>query len=391
VAYDIAWVEDKDSPIDTINGFVENYLDARGVKGAWEALVFYVNHEKTEGLHRLAEAAAWFEARMPWDPRWRRTDVVGVTARAIDVIVETGEAGPTTAIGINLPNDQRIRERYGSKSVSLANINEAYDKSQPPAYRREFCWTEEEVARADTWGAVASEVTTAIHEVLGHGSGRVADHLEGQPQLALKEQYSAVEEARADLVALYFIPEPKTAEVGLLPAEHQEEIVLAEYEAYARNALVQLRRVREGTTIEEDHMRNRQMIVNWLIANTRAIEVRQRDGKTYNVMVDAQAFREGVGRLLAEVQRIKSEGDYDAARALFESYGIHFHPALRDEIVARVDALNLPSYTGFVQPRLEAVTDANGQIADVRISYPMDLETQMLEYSGKRAPIGAMG
>ena len=251
---------------------------------------------------------------MPWDPKWRRSDVIGVTARAIDVIVETGEAGPTTAIGINLPNDQRIRETYGSKSVSLANITEAYEKSQLPAYRREFCWSDEEIARAEQWGAVASEATTAIHEVLGHGSGRVAEHLDGQPQLALKEQYSAIEEARADLVALYFLPEPKIGEIGLVPAEHQPEVVLAEYEAYARNVLVQLRRMREGTTIEEDHMRNRQLIVHWLIAHTKAIDVRKRDGKTFYVMMDPAAFREGCGRLLAEVQRIKSEGDY-AARA----------------------------------------------------------------------------
>jgi dipeptidyl-peptidase-3 len=383
-AYDIAWVEDRDAPVDTINGFIENYLDVRGVKGAWEALVFYVNHDKTEGLRRLAEAAPWFEERMPWDPRWRRQDVVGVSARAIDVVVETGEAGPVTAIGINLPNDQRIRERYGSKSVTLANINEAYDKSQLPAYRREFCWSEDEIARAERWGALAGEVTTGIHEVLGHGSGRVADHLAGQPQLALKEQYSALEETRADLVALYFVGEPKIAECGLLPAEHQGEIVRAEYESYARNALVQLRRVREGTTIEEDHMRNRQAIVHWLMAHTRAIEIRRRDAKTFYVLVDVGAFHDGVGRLLADVQRIKSEGDYAAARALFEAYGVHFDPALRDEIVARVDRLNLPSYTGFVQPRLEAVRDAAGAIADVRISYPQDLERQMLEYSGKR-------
>ena len=383
VTYDVAWVEDQDGPVDTINGFVENYLDARGVKGAWEALVFYVNHEKTDGLRRLAEAAPWFEVRMPWDPRWRRTDVVGVTARAIDVVVETGDAGPVTAIGINLPNDQRIRERHGSKSVSLANINQAYDKSQLPAYRREFCWSEEEVARAEKWGSVASEALTGIHEVLGHGSGRVAEHLNGQPQLALKEHYSAIEEARADLVALYFMPDPKIAEVGLIPAEHQDDVVLAEYESYARNALVQLRRVREGTTIEEDHMRNRQMIAHWLLANTSAIDVRRRDGKTYYVMTDAAAFREGAGRLLAQVQRIKSEGDYAAARALFEAYGIHVDPVLRDEVIARVDRLNLPSYTAFVQPRLTAVTDAAGIITDVRISYPQDFERQMLEYSGK--------
>ena len=384
VAYDEAWVDDRDSPVDTINGFIENYLDARGVKGAWEGIVCYVNHEKSEGLRRLAEAAPWFEARMPWDPKYRRADVTGVTARAIDVVVETGEAGPVTAIGINLPNDQRIREVRGSKSVSLANINEAYDKSQPPSFRREFSWSEDEVARAEKWGALASEVVTAIHEVLGHGSGKVAPHLDGQPQLALKEQYSSLEETRADLVALYFIPEAKSAEVGLLPAEHQAEIVLAEYEAYARNALMQLRRVREGDSIEEDHMRNRQTIVHWLIAHTKAIEMRRRGRKTYYVVVDAAAFRAGVGRLLGEIQRIKSEGDYDAAKRFFEAYGVHFNPVLRDEIVARVDRLNLPSYTGFVQPRLEAVTGPGGEITDVRISYPLDLEAQMLEYSGKK-------
>lgn len=387
-AYDIAWVADKDSTVDTINGFVENYLDARGVKGCWEAIVCYVNHRKTEGLQALAESAAWFEERMPWDPQWRRLDVVGVTARAIDVVVETGEAGPTTAIGINLPNDQRVREVHGSKSVSLANIIEAYDKSTPESYRREFCWSDEEMARAEKWAALASEVTTGIHEVLGHGSGRVAAHLNGQPQLALKEQYSSIEEARADLVALYFVGEPRVAELGMLPAEHQAEIVLAEYEAYARNALVQLRRVREGTTIEEDHMRNRQMIVHWLIANTSAIDVRRRDDRTYYCMVDAGAFRSGVATLLAEVQRIKSEGDYDGARALFEAHGVHFDPALRDEIVARVDHLNLPSYTGFVQPRLEPEVDSAGLISDVRISYPLDLERQMLEYSGKAPAAG---
>jgi dipeptidyl-peptidase-3 len=381
VAYDIAWVEDKASPVDTINGFVETYMDARGVKGAWEALVFYVNPEKTESIHRLAESAQWFEDRMPWPEKWRRKTVVGVTARAIDVVMETGDSGPVTPIGINLPNDQLIREQHGSKSVSLANVNEAYDKSLPPAYRQEFCWTPEEVARAEQWGSLASEVTTAIHEVLGHGSGVVEAHLGGRPESALKEQYAGLEETRADLVALYFVGNPKIAEIGMVPAEHQAEIVQAEYEAYARNALVQLRRIREGTTIEEDHMRNRQAIVHWLLANTTAIDVRVRDGKTYYVMVDAAAFHEGVGRLLGEVQRIKSTGDYAAARALFDTHGIHFDPALRDEIVARVEKLNLPSYTGFVQPELTTVRDGSGAITDVTISYPLSLEDQMLGWS----------
>ena len=384
VAYDIAWVQDRDSPVDTINGFVEVYMDARGHKGAWEALVYYVNRHKTEGIRKLAASAQWFEDRMPWDDRYKKQGVRGVSANAIDVVIETGDSGPVTPVGINLPNDQNIREQYGSKSVSLSNATEAYDKSTSPEFRREFAWSAEEAARAEKWSSVASELTTNMHEVIGHGSGRIADHLQGNPQGVLKEQYSALEESRADLVALYFVPDRKLARIGLVEETDQDEIVLAEYEAYARNALVQLRRVREGTQIEEDHMRNRQMIVQWLIANSRAIDVRTRDGKTYYVVVDVQAFREGVGRLLAAVQRIKSEGDYEAARSLFDTYGVHFDPRLRDEVVERVDRLRMPSYTGFVQPRLEAVRNDQGAITDVEISYPLDLTAQMLEYSGRR-------
>ncbi len=220
-----------------------------------------------------------------------------------------------------------------------------------------------------------------MHEVIGHASGKIEERLKGNPQALLKEQYSALEEARADLVALYFVPDPKLAELGLVSAADQPEMVRAEYEGYARNALVQLRRVREGTQIEEDHMRNRQMIVRWLMAHTKAIEVRTRDNKTYYVMTDVQAFRDGVGKLLAEVQRIKAQGDYAAAQSLFETYGVHFDAKLRDEVVARVEKLNLPSYTGFVMPRLEPVTSSSGEITDVRISYPQDLTAQMLEYS----------
>ncbi|HEX3704940.1 MAG TPA: hypothetical protein VHU82_16545 [Vicinamibacterales bacterium] len=380
-AYDIAWVQDTASPVDTINGFVEVYLDARSVKGAWESLVSYVNHEKTAGIRKIAASAQWFEDRMPWDPQYRKAGVQGVTAHAIDVVIETGDSGPITPIGINLPNDQRIRERYGSKSVSLTNVNEAYDKSTLPEYRSEFSWTPEEAARAERWGALASELTTNMHEVIGHGSGRIEPRLNGNPQAALKEQFSAIEESRADLVALYFLPERKLAELGLVPEEDHEAIVRTEYESYARNALVQLRRIREGTQIEEDHMRNRQMIVRWLIAQAGGIEVRVREGKTYYVLTDPQAFREGVGTLLAEVQRIKAQGDYPAAKALFETYGVHFDPALRDEVVARVDRLHLPSYTGFVMPKLTPVVDASGAVTDVAISYPMDLSAQMLEYA----------
>jgi len=383
-AYDIAWVQDRDSPVDTINGFVEVYMDARGVKGAWEALVYYVNPEKTAGIRKLAAAAQWFEDRMPWADQYKKQGVRGVSANAIDVVIETGDSGPVTPVGINLPNDQTIRELHGSKSVSLSNANQAYDKSTLPEFRREFAWSPEEAARAEKWSSVAGELTTDMHEVIGHGSGRIAEHLQGNPQSALKEQYSALEESRADLVALYFVPDRKLVELGLVEEADHAEIVRAEYEGYARNALVQLRRVREGSQIEEDHMRNRQMIVGWLMANSRAIELRRRDGKTYYVVVDVKAFQEGVGRLLGDVQRIKAEGDYEAAKALFETYGVHFDPALRDEVVARVDRLKMPSYTGFVQPRLEAVRDGLGGITDVEISYPLDLTSQMLEYSGRQ-------
>jgi dipeptidyl-peptidase-3 len=287
-------------------------------------------------------------------------------------------------VGINLPNDQSVREQHGSKSVSLSNVNEAYDRSTAPEFRREFSWTPEEAARAEKWSSVSSELTTNMHEVIGHASGRIADRLKGNPSQALKEQYSALEEARADLVALYFLPNARLAELGLVEAKDQAEIVQAEYEAYTRNALVQLRRVREGTQIEEDHMRNRQMIVRWLMSNSKAIDVRERDGKTFYVMADPKAFQEGVGRLLADVQRIKAEGDYEAAKKLFETYGVHFDPKIRDEVVARVDQLKMPSYTGFVQPKLTPVNGAGGAITDVKISYPMDLTTQMLEYSGRR-------
>ena len=225
-----------------------------------------------------------------------------------------------------------------------------------------------------------------MHEVIGHASGKLAERLGGSAQPDLREQYSALEEARADLIGLYFLPDPKLVELGVLPAEAHDDIVRAEYEGYTRNALLQLRRIREGTQIEQDHMRNRQMIVRWLMANTEAIERRTRDGKTFYVMVASQAFRDGVATLLAEVQRIKSEGDYEAARTLFETYGIHFDPALRDEVVARVDSVGLPSYSGFVQPRLEPQRDASGAITDVTISYPRDFTAQMLEYSGKRMP-----
>ena len=381
VKYDIAWVADQSSPVDTINGFIEVYMDPRGIKGSWEGIVFYVNKEKTERIQKFANNAQWFEDHMPYDAKYRKSDVKGIIANAIDVVIETGDSGPVTPIGINLPNDQRIREQYGSKSVSLSNVREASDNALPASMRTEFSWTPEEADRTLKFGALSAELLTDMHEVIGHASGQQAAGFKGTPQEAIKEHFSALEEGRADLIGLYFIADPKLVELGIIPAADHDAIVRAQYEAYARNAIVQLRRVREGTQIEEDHMRNRQMIVRWLMANTKAIEQRTRDNKTYLVLADTKAFREGAGQLLAEVQRIKSEGDFAAAKALFEAHGIHFDAALRDEIVKRVDSLNLPSYSGFVMPKLTAVKGPDGAITDVQISYPMDLAKQMLEYA----------
>jgi dipeptidyl-peptidase-3 len=380
-AYDIAWVQDKVSPVDTINGFIEVYLDPRGIKGGWEGLVFYVNQEKTARIKTLATNAQWFEDHMPWDAKYRKTSVQGIVANAIDVVVETGDSGPVTPIGINLPNDQAIREKYGSKSVALSNVTDAGNRATPGTMRSEFSWTPEEAGRSEKFAEFSGSLTTDMHEVIGHASGKQAEG-KASPQELIKEQFSALEEGRADLVGLYFIADPKLVELGVVPAADQDAVVRAEYEGYTRNAIVQLRRVRQGTQIEEDHMRNRQMIVRWLMANTKAVEQRTRDGKTYLVMVDAKLFRDGIGKLLGEVQRIKSEGDYEGAKKLFETYGVHFDPKLRDEVVERVKKLDLPSYSAFVMPKLAPVMGADGTITDVTISYPMDLTAQMLEYSG---------
>ena len=385
-AYDITWVQDRAAVVDTINGFTEVYLDPRGVKGAWEGAVFYVNREKTERIRTLAANAQWFEDHMPWDAKYRKPGVTGITANAMDVLVETGEAGPLSFVGVNLPNDQAVREQYGSKSFSLANVNEAYERSSPTSLRSEFAWSDEEVARAKAWSTLSGDLVTDMHEVIGHASGRLSPSLKGTAADALKEMHSALEEARADLVGLYFLADPKLPELGIFAAADQPAIVQAEYEGYTRNALTQLRRIREGNSIADDHMRNRQMIIRWLMANTKAIETRERTGKTYYVMVDAKAFRDGAGRLLAEVQRIKSEGDFVAAKKIFDAHGIYFEPALRDQIVKRASALNPPTYTGFVMPKLTPVTGPDGAMLDVRITYPKDFTQQMLEYSGKRKP-----
>ena len=379
--YCVAWVADHDSPVDTIQGFVETYMDARGVKASWESLVYFDDPDKMHQIRQFADHAQWFEDRMPYADEYKKPKVKGISAKAIQVVLETGDSGPVTPIGINLPNPQDLREQYGSKSVSLGNVVEAYEKSAPVASRREFCFEDAEFERAQQWKPLCDALTTNMHEVIGHASGRSAAQLKGDPSDHLKEYYSALEEARADLVALCFIGDPKLKELGLV--DDPAVVERTEYEGYTRAALTQLNRVKEGDQLEEDHMRNRQMIVRWLMAHTRAIEVKRRDGKTYWTAKDPAAWREGARQLLREVQRIKSEGDYAAGKKLIDDYGVRFEPALRDEVVARFQAQNLPAWSGFVQPRLCAKQDTNGAIADVTIEYPCDLEQQMLEWSGR--------
>lgn len=386
-AYDIAWVQDAAAVVDTINAPTEVYLDPRNIKGAWEGAVFYVNRQKTERIRTLAANAQWFEDHMPWDAKYRKQGVTGITAAAMDAIIETGDAGPLTFIGVNLPNDSAVREKYGSKSFNLANVTEAYDRSTPVTLRSEFAWSEEEVARATRWGSLAGDLITDMHEVIGHASGRLSPALKTtNPAEVLGDLYGPLEEARAELVGLYFLADPKLAELGAFAAADQPAIAQTEYEGLTRGILTQLLRVGTSAVIADDHLRSRQLIGKWILANTHAAEVRERNGKTYYVMTDAKAFRDGVGRLLAEIQRIKSEGDAGAGRKLLTTYGTAVDTALRDQVVARARALNPATYTGFVQPKLTAVKGPDGAILDVRISYPRDFMAQMLEYDGLKKP-----
>jgi dipeptidyl-peptidase-3 len=377
--FNVAWVADKDSTVDFVNGFVEVYLDARGQKGAFEGIVSFRDPVKTRAIATLAEAAPWFEARMPWADEWKKKDVKGISARAITVVIETGDSGPVTPVGINLPNENDIRRDHGSKSVNLGNVVDAYERSKTKGATEEFSWSADEAARAERFAATSGDIHTNLHEVIGHASGQSRPEVV-DPMQRLGQYASTLEEARADLVGLYWIPDPKLKELGIVT---HDEMPLAEYEAYARNALLQLRRVPKGGKLEEDHMRNRQLIVHWLLANDGGVQAATRDGKTYYRVTSVEAFRNGCGRLLAEVMRIKGTGDFKAGKELVDRYGTRVEPKLHEEVLARVAKLNLPSVTGFVQPELRAVTDEKGAIVDVVVEHPCDLAAQMLRWSGK--------
>ncbi|HEX5052148.1 MAG TPA: dihydrofolate reductase, partial [Planctomycetota bacterium] len=379
-AFNIAWVQDRDSVVDFALGFIEVYLDVRGIKGSWQAVISFRNEQKTHEIQALARETQWFEDHMPWEPRFKKAEVKGISARAISVITETGDCGPITPIGVNLPNEADIRQEYGSKSVNLSNVVEAYDKTSGKGSSVEFSFTSAEAERAAKYSAAMDDLHTNLHEVVGHASGQVLPEVQNPAQM-LGTYYSTLEEGRADLVGLYWIADPKLKQMGLVP---NDDAVLAKYEAYTRNALLQLRRVPEGGKIEEDHMRNRQMIVHWLMQNSDAIGLQQKDGKTYYTVTSIPAYRDGCGRLLAEVMRIKATGDFKAGKALVETYGTKVDPALRRQVLERLASLHLPSATGFVQPELRAVRNAAGQVTDVEVWYPCDLADQMLRWSGRK-------
>ena len=378
--YNIAWVGD-DPIIDTINGFIEVYKDARGVKGEYEALVSFVDQNKTKMMKDIAVQAQYFEERQPWDEKYKKTEFQIPVSNAISVLIAVGGAGPISPAGINLPNAQDIRETYGSKNFLLTNAMEARSKAVAGRVVDEFALTEEERELSRQYGGVASDVLVALHEIIGHGSGKVSEELTADPSEYLKEYYSTMEEARADVVALYHIWDPKLVEIGVLPSPRSAE---AAYHSYARGDLLMLRRIKTGDRLEEDHMRGEHMIVNYLKDKVGAIEEVTVEGKIYLVVKDMQMMKEGVGELLAELMRIKAEGDYEAIKELVDTYGIKINTEWRDQVIQRTEAINYPSQAALIMPRLIPVLDESGEIVDITISHTDDFTTQNLEYSAKK-------
>lgn len=379
-AYSILWVEDTDSQVDFVNGFIETYGDALGLKASWESTVNFRNEEATRRTQTISENAQWFEDHSPVDQRFKKERVKGVSAKVITVTMLGGDCYPSTPIGINLPNADWIRRDHGSKSVTIENIMEAYDKaSQGSGFSDEFVWSDEERNRIKTYGFLTDMLHTDLHECLGHGSGQL---LPGTDPDALKAYASTLEEARADLFGLYYLADPKMQELGLVP---DGEAFKAEYYKYMMNGLLtQLVRIEEGKDVEEAHMRNRQLIARWVFeqgAADKVVELKKRDGKTFVVINDYQQLRALFGKLLAEVQRIKSEGDYEAGRSLVENYGVKIDPVLHHEIRERYVRLHLSPYKGFVNPIMREVKDDSGHVTDITLDYTEGYAEQMLRYS----------
>jgi dipeptidyl-peptidase-3 len=377
--YSILWVKDLDAHVDVVNGFIEVYGDALAFKASWESVVNFKDIEATKRTEIISDNAQWFEDNSPVDDRFKKDEVKGVSAKVITVAMLGGDCHPATPIGINLPNAEWIRKEHGSKSVTIDNVTHAYHQSSlKSGMLEEFAYSDEEIARAKEHGYLGGNLHTDLHECLGHGSGQL---LQGVGVDALKNYHSTLEEARADLFALYYMMDPKMLEIGLMP---NLDVAKAEYDGYIRNGLMtQLTRIELGKDIEESHMRNRQLIAKWVFERgEHAIEKVMKEGKTFFVVKDYEKLRELFGGLLAEVQRIKSEGDFEAGKALVEDYAVKVDLNLHKEVKERFEKLNLAAYAGFINPDYHPVIE-NDEIIDVEISYPMDFSEQMLEYSEK--------
>lgn len=378
--YAILWVKDLNSRIDFVNGFTESYGDPLGMKASWESLVNFKDLEATQRTELISGNAQWFEDHSPVDGQFKKEKVKGVSAKVIMAAILAGDLYPATAIGINLPNANWIRSHHGSKSVTIGNITDAYNKAaHGNGFNEEFVYSDAELQLIDKYADVTDELHTDLHECLGHGSGKL---LPGVDPDALKAYGSTIEEARADLFGLYYVADPKLVELGLTPSA---DAYKAQYYTYLMNGLMtQLVRIEPGNNVEEAHMRNRQLIARWVYekgAAEKVVELVKKDGKTYVVINDYEKVRDLFGRLLAEIQRIKSTGDYAGAHDLVEAYAVKVDPALHAEVLERYKKLNLAPYKGFVNPKYEVVTDADGTITDVTVTYDEGYAEQMLRYS----------
>jgi len=383
-AFNVEWVKDTLGQVDFINGFIEDYDDPLGRKATWEGCVQIKDSAASARTGLLSANAQWFEDNSPVDPRFRKKNVKGISARVVNTVVLAGAQYPATPIGINLPNADWIRKEHGSKSVTIANITHTYDYSaaeSPKSVLNEFAWSEEEIAADKKYSSYADEVHTDLHECLGHASGQL---LPGTSSTALGEYQSALEEARADLFGLYYIADPKLVELGIMP---DSEAYKAHYTSYIRNGLfTQFTRVELGRPNTEAHMQNRKLIAEWCFekgADKNVIEKKVRDGKTYFVVNDFVALRGLFAELLAEIQRIKSEGDYEAGKALIETYAVDIDPDLHKEVLERYQALNLKPYGGFINPEIVPVENEAGEIVDYKVEYASDFLQQQLDYAHK--------
>ena len=377
--YSILWLQCLEGRVDFINGFIEVYGDPLGLKGSWEGLVEYIDEEATHRTRTIAQNAQWFEDHSPVDPRFRKPVVKGVSANVICAAMLGGEEYPSTAIGINLPNADWIRAHYGSKSITISNITDAYNKAaHGSGFKEEFVVDKETLSLIERYGDACDDLHTDLHECLGHGSGQL---LPGVDPDALKAYGNTIEEARADLFGLYYMADPKLVELGLLP---DGEAYKAQYYSYMMNGLMtQLIRITPGNQIEEAHMRNRALIAHWCAAQGDVVSLFKREGKTFVCVSDYARLRQLIATLLAEIQRIKSEGDYEAARLLVERYAVKVDPVLHEEVLERYRRLDLAPYKGFINPQLLPVLDAEGKIADIQVYYGESYAHQMLRYSAE--------